>query len=61
MTGIDATALRELQRPLKEKYREDPPAAVTPKLWPSLSQKFFKPHAGPTIGEPSGVYAIAPL
>ena len=30
MTGIDATALRELQRPLKEKYREDPPAAVTP-------------------------------
>ena len=38
-----------------------PPAAVMPKLWPSLSQKFFSPGAGPTIGFPSGVYAIAPL
>ena len=32
-----------------------PPAAVTPNEWPSLSQKFFTPGAGPTIGEPSGV------
>ena len=32
-----------------------PPAAVTPKEWPSFSQKFFKPGAGPMIGEPSGV------
>ena len=38
-----------------------PPAAVTPKECPSLIQKFFKSQAGPIIGLPSGVYAIAPL
>ena len=38
-----------------------PPAAVTPNEWPSLSQKFGTPAAGPTIGLPSGVYAMAPL
>ena len=32
-----------------------PPAAVTPKLCPSDSQKFGSPKAGPTIGLPSGV------
>ena len=32
-----------------------PPAAVTPKEWPSLSQTFLSPQAGPMIGLPSGV------
>jgi hypothetical protein len=32
-----------------------PPAAVMPKLWPSLSQKFLRSQAGPMIGLPSGV------
>ena len=32
-----------------------PPAAVTPKEWPSFSQKFGTPQAGPMIGLPSGV------
>jgi len=32
-----------------------PPAAVIPKLCPSLIQKFLSPQAGPTIGFPSGV------
>jgi hypothetical protein len=32
-----------------------PPAAVTPKLWPSETQKLGRPKAGPTIGLPSGV------
>ena len=33
----------------------EPPAAVTPKEWPSLSQKFGTSAAGPTMGLPSGV------
>ena len=28
----------------------EPPAAVMPKLWPSLSQRFRTPHAGPISG-----------
>ena len=32
-----------------------PPAAVMPKLWPSLSQKLGSPQAGPMMGLPSGV------
>ena len=32
-----------------------PPAAVMPKLWPSLSQTFGRPQAGPISALPSGV------
>ena len=38
-----------------------PPAAVMPKLWPSLSHTFGKPQAGPMSALPSGVYEIGPL
>jgi len=30
MTQLDATALRELQAPLKQRYRDDPSSALTP-------------------------------
>ena len=36
-------------------WKPAPPAAVIPKLWPSLSQKLSMPHAGPMMGLPSGV------
>lgn len=62
MSGMDSTALRELQAPLKQRYREDPSTAQTPVAafgtfeppgitcfvgtWPGLTRAGLHPATG---------------
>ena len=62
MSGMNATALRELQAPLKQRYRDDPSAAQTPVAaygtfempgitclvgtWPGLTRAGLHPATG---------------
>ena len=67
MCGMDATALRELQAPLKQRYRDDPSTAQTPVAaygtfdspgitcvvgtWPGLTRAGLHPATGGDGGD----------